>query len=230
MYVNITWCWLLLVICISNTLARACIHQGKSRDVQGNAVHLLIVDVKRIQNSHAHARAHTDARTPTRAHTRTHTRTHTHTHTQTHAYACTRTHTHAHAQTHTHARTHARMHAHTNTHTHTHTLTLSLSHTHTHIHTRSSFCFRYVPSASEPIWFFSLTCRGNESSITECRSNGFNITNNYYYESFCRRSYGPFSVQCYHDEIGEGNFVSLWVRGAGIGCLSQVNDFVFKLK
>ena len=85
--------------------------------------------------------------------------------------------------------------------------TLSMTHTHAHIPAYSSFCFRYVPSASEPIWFFSLTCRGNESSVAECRSNGFNITNrySYYYESNCRQSYGPFSVKCYHNEIGEGN-------------------------
>ena len=158
--------------------------------------------------------------------THAHARTHARTHTRTHAHMCpytsnARTHTQTHTHTRTHSRTHACTHKHTHTHTHTYTLTLSLS--------VCSFCFRYVPSASEPIWFFSLTCRGNESSVAECRSNGFNITN-YYYESNCRRSYGPFSVQCYHDEFGEGNFVSLWVRGAGIGCLSQVNDFVFKLK
>ena len=153
---------------------------------------------------------------------------HRHTCMPTQTHACTCTHTHKVLHVHTHTHTHTQLHTHTCTYTRTHIVTqkhmhtnLRTSHAHTHRLTLTltltsySFCSRYVPSGSESVWFYFLTCRGNESSIPECRSYGFNITTrfSYFYESFCRGRIGPFSVQCYQDQLGEGNFVlAFWLE------------------
>ena len=148
--------------------------------------------------------------TCTDTHACPHRHMHAHALTLTKYYMCTHTHTHMHIHTHTHIVLQKHMHTNLRTsHAHTHRLTLTLT------LTSYSFCSRYVPSGSESVWFYFLTCRGNESSIPECRSYGFNITTrfSYFYESFCRGRIGPFSVQCYQDQLGEGNFVlAFWLE------------------
>ncbi|XP_076465930.1 scavenger receptor cysteine-rich domain-containing protein DMBT1-like [Babylonia areolata] len=61
---------------------------------------------------------------------------------------------------------------------------------------------RFTPSANEPAWYYALYCRGNESSLPECRSSGFNMANSWWgYNWYCRRYGGAFSAQCYQEEL-----------------------------
>ncbi|KAK7116610.1 hypothetical protein V1264_002264 [Littorina saxatilis] len=60
---------------------------------------------------------------------------------------------------------------------------------------------RYATNAGEAVWMYQVNCVGNESSIVQCISTGFNVSRYYqnYYDSLCRGKYGPFSVQCYNE-------------------------------
>ncbi|KAL8566281.1 hypothetical protein ACOMHN_056852 [Nucella lapillus] len=61
---------------------------------------------------------------------------------------------------------------------------------------------RYLPDLSAPAWLSKVTCQGNERSILECNSAGFNI---HVYRDYtwymCFHRTGPLSVQCYQDEV-----------------------------
>ncbi|XP_076465365.1 scavenger receptor cysteine-rich domain-containing protein DMBT1-like [Babylonia areolata] len=60
---------------------------------------------------------------------------------------------------------------------------------------------RYLPSFSQPTWLSAVACLGNESGIPECSSQGFNMPPGFYTGWRCRTRDGPFSVQCFQEEL-----------------------------
>ncbi|PVD37785.1 hypothetical protein C0Q70_00386 [Pomacea canaliculata] len=57
-------------------------------------------------------------------------------------------------------------------------------------------------STSLKSWLYQVDCQGNESSIPECHTSGFNDSFGHYYDYFCRQYY-TFSVQCYSQKLGQ---------------------------